>query len=519
MELQPLVDRYLKERSEGAVEAQLLKVVGQLDPVYWSEVDDLASRAAKESADRLIFDKDARLHMDLGLLDWRLLEAGEKNRPALLRELYAPSPANHLYFSEWLANRYRSFILMSRLGPPDARRGDTQVHRAARTRLYATLRPFFRNLPGFNPQAIELFLSCRLDETIDALARKEEERFAEQRKQLLAIRTQMISRARERAQSEDDLALFDALAKLDKISEEKGGGSRTILEARQVLLDDRLDFVRGEIKLVRSLLRLGVAGSGLTKTHSVLVSLDARLTKAQLAPLVEAVREADAGLPASPAIVIAPYVGTGFYEWDRDTVFVPLRSTRSPEDSVVTALANFRLMLDALQENGGLKKAAKGGSDFRETFIRDYKAWVLGVGKGFRGALDPEGYAFFKERIGPRPENLFAPKEWVALTPDERQRTVQDCRGKINRAEAGFEERYRLAIIYHREDRRTEALEQVSEAVRLNPVDGRALLSKGLLLATFGSRDSARAAFEEVQEICPHSIWSVYASDELARLP
>lgn len=515
MELQPLVDRYLQERSEGAVEAQLLKVAGQLDALYWTAAGDLASRAAHESADRLVFDKDARLRMDLGLLDWRLLEGGEKNRPVLLRELYAPSPHNHLYFSEWLAQRFRSFVLMARLGGGDAKKGDTQVHRAARARLYATIRPFFRNLPGFNPQAIELFLSCRLDETIDALARKEEERFAEQRKQLLAIRTQMVARARERAQSEDDLALFDALAKLDKMSP---ASSAPIVEARAVPLEDRIDFVAGELKLVRSLLRLGIAGSGLTKTHSVLVSLDARLTKAQLAPLVDAVREADAGLPASPAIVIAPYVGTGFYEWDRDTVFVPLRSTRSAEDSVVTALANFRLMLDALQENGGLKKAAKGGADFRETFLRDYKAWVLGVGKGFKGALDPAAYAFFKARIGPRPEHLFAPKEWVALTPDERQRTVQECRIRINRAEAGFEERYRLAIIYHREERRTEALEQVSEAVRLNPVDGRALLSKGYLLAQFGSQGPARSAFEEVQEICPNSIWSVYASDELSRL-
>lgn len=512
--LKPLVEKYLRERREGAVEAQLAKVTTQLDAIYWGEVEDLATVAAREGADRLAFDQEARFKIDLGLLDWGLLEGGRANRPELLRELYAPGP--HLYFSEWLARRYREFILMSRIGGDV--KGQTRIVRAAQARLYTTLTPLFRNLPGFPPQAVELFLSCRLDETIGGLARqlaqKEDERPAEQLKQLRAIRAQIIARARERASTDEELALFDALAKLDRMGPEKGPAP----QIRQVEARERMEFVRGEIKLVRSLLRLGVTGSGLTKTHSVLVSLEQRLAKAALAPMEAAVREADAGLPGAPSIAIAPYIGTGFYEWDRDTIFVPLRSTRSAEDSVVTALANFRFMLDALQDAGALKKAYVARfreGDFRESFIRDYKAWVLGVAKGFKGALSPEAYAFFRERIGPRSEHLFASKELWALTPEERLRTIQDCRGRINRAEASCEDRYRLAVAYFRENRRTEAMEQLTEALRLNPIDGRLLFARGWLAGQFGAK--AQAELEEVQELCPGTIWAVYAADELGR--
>lgn len=504
--VRPLVERYLRERRNGSVEAQLAKITGQLDAVYWDEVEALAAAAARNSPDRLVFDKEARLLIDLGLLDWQFFEGGAKNRAALLRELYAPSAPNQFYFSEWLGQRYRSFVLMSRVS-----RGGSDPG----TARFAALRPLFQNLPGFPAQAVELFLSGRLDGALAGLTRrmaqKEDARTAAQRAQLSAIRAQMISRARERARGDEELALFDSIALVAEGPES---------EFRPADENERIEFLRAEIKLVRSLVRLGATGSGLAKTHSVLVALAPRLTKAQLAPLLAAVREADGGLPAPPSIVVAPYVGTGFYEWDRDSVFVPIRSTRSPEESVTTALANFRLMLDAQQAGGALKRGYREAmkvADVHEPFVRDYRGWVLGVAKGFRGSISPEAYAFFKERIGPRPEDLYAPKEWIALTPEERVRTIQECRGRANRAEAGFEDRYRLAIAYAREGRRKEAFDEINEAVRLNPIDGRALLSRAWLLAQLAAPDLARAQYQEVLDLCPNTIWSVYASDELTK--
>ncbi len=521
--VRPYVDRYLRERRGGAVEAQLAKITAPLDAVFWEEVELRTAMAARSHSERLVFDKESRLLLDLGLVDWRFFEGGEKNRGELLRELYAPSVPNQFYFSEWLAHRFRSFVLMSRVSRPEAppQAGSASV-REARSRLYASLRALFQSLPGFPPQAVDLFLSGRLDETMDELSRRgDEARAVEQRRQLSDIRGRLVSRARERARNDVDLALFDALGQLDREAEKAGGTEEAPFSADGTSPneEERIEFVRAEVRLVRSLLRLGATGSGLARTHSVLVALEPRLSRTDLAPLLALVREADAGLPTPPTIVIAPYVGTGFYEWDRDSVFVPIRSTRSPQESVATALASFRIMLDALQQNGALRRAYQErlkAPDFHEAFVRDYHGWVLGVARGYRGALAPEEFAFFQERIGPRPDDLYAPKEWVSLTPEERARTIRECRSRVGRSEAGYQDHYRLAVAYVREGMAEAALNELHEAVRLHPIDGRVLLARAWLLRESGDREGSREQCHEIVDLCPNTIWSVYASDQLA---
>lgn len=519
----------------------LTKVIAQLDAHYWERVERTISSSVKGGADISLFTKEERLVLDAGLIDDRLIlpVTGEKAanpaefRVALLKELYGKGAPGHFYFSQWLVERFRWFILYGKMDQkeekqPDRGKEETKVIRMDRTRIYTALHPLFTNLPGFPEKVVSLFFSGQLDSAIDALTAhitsREDTIAAEQRKKLIEMRARLIERARERAKTDEELALFDELHDLDgKLRDARKPKEAMSVSEKigQVSKQERIAFLLGEIKLVRSLLRLGVTGSGITRTHSVLLSSQRRMTKPDITPLLAMVKEADPNLPAAPHVLIAPYIGTGFYEWDRDTLFVPLLSTRSPEESLITAIANYRIMLDTLQEGARLKRAYEmkfGKSDFRNGFIRDYRAWVLSIGRGFKGAMDQENYDFFKDYIGPSAGNLFAPRELSGLTPAERKEVIKECRGRLNRAEGGWDDHYKLAAIYWKEARVQEALEQMTMCARLDPTDGRVLLGLAHIFASLGINDKARRTCEECVEMAPNSIWQIYAADALHKL-
>lgn len=526
------VAAFLAARGPGdadpAAGPELARLTDDLDALYWREVERLLVRVARETPDRVSFTPEERLLLDLGLLDWRLLPDGEKNRPALLREICSPGRPNVHFFSEWIARRFRQSLLYGEMSPPDGvDPSSTRIIRDLRGRLYLRLSHLFKQLPGFDQNALELLLSGRIDSTLDAMAQKlakgPDERLSEQKRQLVEIRTRMLSRARERVRSADDLALFDALRDLDLQVAEKRASVRVdlpVAASRTISPEEREKFVVEEVRFVKNVLWLGVTGSGLTRTTSVLTGLPNRLTKADLEAAFHLVRDADSTLPLSTTVLIAPFRGGGFYEWERDTLFLPLVPTRSADQAVLGAIANYRILLDTLQDNGRLKQAYEKafGGDFHAGFTRDYKAWILEVGRGFKAALDPERFAFFLEHLGPRPALLFAPASWVGPSPKEEEEVLRACRGRVVKGQATYEDHYRLAVFAARTQQIVQAVEHLQAALRLNPVDGRALLALGFLAARTGNVEQARRHLSDCMAMVPNSLWCVLAGDEMQKL-
>lgn len=536
IEIETLVQRFLAERGPGEASVTsrptLEPLAEELNALWWRETERLVLRVVRENPDRLVFSPEERLLLDLGLLDARLVPGADRHRAALLREIYAAGRPGCFYLSEWLAQRYRQFLLYGGLSPREGESPlETRVIRDRRTWIYMQLALLFRNLPGFTPQAVDLLVSGRIDETLDAMAlqleKQEDARLAEQRRQLQEIRSRMLARARERARAEKELYYFDELRELDRQMAEKRGQRKDAADAaagaapRSLPLQDRERWALDELRFVRSVLWLGVAGSGLARTYSVLLTSQPRLTKSDLDGVLSLAKQCDPALPDVAGVVIAPYMGGGFYEWERDALFVPLVATRSAEQAVVSALAAYRILLDKFHDAGRLRREyelAFGEEDSQTAFIRDYKAWVLGVGKGFKGALDPGRFAFFRDFFGPQAANLYAPREWAALTPQEEEDIVRQCRGRVNRAEATFEDYYRLAIAAASERQYVQAIQHLQAALTLAPMDGRALLALGTLHAKLGGVASAKAKFNECMALAPGTIWSVYAGDELQKL-
>ena len=532
-EIDRRVAEFVAARGDGDASApsspDLVRLSGELDTLWWSEVERLLARAARETPDRIELSPDQRLLLDMGALDWRLLPGGERLRPALLRELCGPGRPNVFYFSEWVVRRFRQALLYGEMSPPD---GDvpssTQIIRDLRGRLYARLIHCFQNLPGFDAKAVDLLLSGRVDETLDSLAQKlarqPDERVAEQRRQLAEIRGRLIARGRERIRTPEDAGLFDALGDLDRqIAAERASVRRVLPLAahRTIPPEEREKFILEEVRFMRQVLWLGVTNPGVGQTCSVLTSDRPRITKSDLDGVQALVRDADPSLPPSSSVLIAPYQGGGFYEWDRDTLFLPLVPVRSAEHAILRAVSAYRILLDTLQENGALKRdyeRAFGGGDFQAAFTRDYSAWVLDVGRGSRDALEPARYAFFRDHLGPKPAHLFAPPAWAGIGPKENEAVLKECRLRVQRNEAGYEDHFRLAVAAARAGHLMQAVEHLQAVLRINPVDGRAHLALGFLTARMGDVDAARKVLQDGIAMAPDSLWCVLAAEEMQKL-
>ena len=146
-------------------------LVADLNALWWREVEKVLLRVTRENGDRAGLSPEDRMLIDHGVLDWRLVPGGDKNRAVLLKDLYASGRPNQYYFSEWLLQRFRLFLLYGGMTSMEGEGiSTTRLIRDLRGRLYMRLTLLFKNLPGFNQQSIDLFLSGRIDETLDAMA-------------------------------------------------------------------------------------------------------------------------------------------------------------------------------------------------------------------------------------------------------------------------------------------------------------------------------------------------------------
>jgi hypothetical protein len=526
-EIERSIEAFVRERGPAdtpvAARPELGRLASGLNEHWWHEAGRILARATPE---RALFSPEERLLLDHGVLDWRLVPGGERHRAVCLREIFAEGRPGLSYFSEWILEHLRRHALVGGMSAPGTEDSSTRLLKDLRSRLCQRLSPLFRAIPGFNQQAVDLFLSGRVDETLDALSarlrRAADEHAALQYRQLSEFRSRLLLRARERARTPDEFALFDSLREIDRDAHKRRTAPPAGVAPRRLGDEERLRWFADELRFVKQVLWLGVMGSGLARTYSLLLSAQPRLVKADVDPVLALARQGDPHLVEPASILIAPYAGGGFYEWDRDTLFLPLVPTREPEHAVLQGLASYRILLDKFQEGGAFKRDYEtrfgAGADFASDFTRDYKAWVLGVGKGYKGALDPDRFAFFRDRIGPRFDLLFAPPEWAGATPREQEELLHQSRLQASTGKAGFEDHYRFAIAAWRGRQAAEAVAHLDEALKLRPVDGRALLAGGMLSARAGVRDIARTRLQDCLALAPGTIWSVYAADELRKL-
>ncbi|MBI4575213.1 MAG: tetratricopeptide repeat protein [Planctomycetes bacterium] len=549
-EFETHVTEYERVRDDGSLDAvarnrELIKVAQKLDKVYWDRTQKIVAKVVRASAgkEKLSFSPADRMIVDTGFLDPRLMgKEANMVKGQLVKELATDGERTHFYFSDWIAERFKWYLTVQEFEeePAAETAGAEEPEtlkklREQRTKVYATVGVLFQQLPGVPPKVVEMVLTGKLDQHLEMVALNfratKDPKLFEDGKKFTALKKGVIAKVKARITNPKQLAVIDVIAELDRRiwtevvafqgKRDQAGAAKKKTKSKGVEEEERINFLSAELRLVKQLIMLGVMQAGITKTHSVLTPHEERITKADVKEIVDHIRTCDAGLKVTPNVLIAPYKGTGFFEFDRDTMIVPLVPVRPKDEAIVDAVCAYRILIDTLHHEGKMKKTFEstfGAADFRGNFAKEYKNWIMKIGRGKRAQQDATAYEFFKTHVGPNPAKPIGPAELLQLSPEEGIKKIKEYRLAIKEGNDTFDHHYGLAVIYWTKRKFVEAYTHMNDAIQLNPSDGCALFSLGAILSTMDRQAKAVQAFQECVNIAQNTIWQVYAWEMIEKI-
>jgi tetratricopeptide (TPR) repeat protein len=533
-------------------------LVARLEDFFWKRVEKVVDEALARAGDELAFGPADSLLIDAGMLDERLVaRAAPDLRARLTAEINSPGERKVLYLSGWLSERFHSYLATRAL--PDERIGqslllkdhaehDAELGKARQQRneLYRRVAPLFENLPGVSAELAAAIVRGAVDDRIEELllasafdARRpggaEGGQAAQQAQRYDRTVLRALQLAREGNVGEENLVFLEALGRLrgaifrkslvrarraqgalpgrDQLpAESRPAPEATAAEVRR--------FMRRELRLVRSLLHIGSQEGKVAQSCSVLLHDAPRTTRTGAAEVLRLLREVDPRLGLDHSLLIAPFTGSGFFEWDRDTLLVALSPARSSEEAVVNAVGNLRLLLAARQGQGKLIALYRDehGASFREHFLNDYRAWVLRVGRGRREALSEARFQLLADHLGPPMGGPVVPAELCHLSVKEREDLAAKLAAAVAKGRPDAQEFQHLAVLHWQAERIDQAISMMEKAAAAAPESGQILYSLGALFRRRRLTGEARKSFRECARVALNSLWGIYANEALRRL-
>jgi tetratricopeptide (TPR) repeat protein len=269
-----------------------------------------------------------------------------------------------------------------------------------------------------------------------------------------------------------------------------------------------------EMRLVKSCLPIGGMEGREFFTTPILNQSQPLLDKSKVSKALETLYECDPYLPQDLPVLMVPFRGSGFFEFDNNTLIVPISPTFPAEEVVFRASANYRLLTDQLQHKGEIKRNYEklfDGNRFKENFLKDYVQWMTRISKGHRKIMPLKKFDFFSSYIGPDPKSLLASPEIKFMPKPQLRRQLNELMGGET-SQAGY---IRIATIYWHLDDKAKALKYAEEALTAGMPNPKLLLIYGYTLKARGDAKKAQQMFKNCQRLYKNSLWGAYAQREL----
>ena len=554
-ELGELIRRYVElsgsdREPSGARQGALQRVTSDLDRHYWSVVQAIVPDPERLSGGQLHFGDDERLLVDAGLLNRAILaDSADSLRAQVLTDLSRTGSSNHFYFSEFLSHRQRLWAAERSLGlnQDDAFEpviaADAELRRLGglQSQTFQALSPLFQDLPGVSAELAVQLSSGRVKAMIDARRLRtlpgEHEAPLAIRESLETLLAGVLAAVKARAREPAHLDLLHALSalavslsgRMDHIREQPAEQATTqpgepAAAADTLSGEDRgafRDFLYSEIHQLKSRIDLRCLRGGSRRTHSVLTDDSERLTKLDVVRIMRTISEYDRLPLQHLSLAILPFKGDGFFDWDRSCLVIPMSPVAGKEQAVCMAVAGYRILIDASQDGGRLKRSyesAVADGEFTEDFPGDYCSWISKLGSGWRGALSGPAYEFFKDQIGPDVGGVIGPADLLHFSPAECQGFRTAVLQRVDAGDARFEDCYHLAVVSWRLNDLETAQQAMTRAVEMRSSDRRALFSLALIQRRANQREAAKETLNRVVSTASNTLWQVYASDILGEL-
>lgn len=521
-----------KDAIKGENKPAISKATRTLDKHFWKILEDLLTQKLKEN--KLIFDKNEQLLVNFGILDFNMVQLEdeseeyrqkiEKRFPKYL--MVKEQKEDHIfYLNEWIASWELNANLQIEADQKEYEKEHDFIddekakkYTVIRTNIYKKFLPTLKKLPGMNDNLLKNLLRGDWDRNVEiSLVKKKLAKVAlsipEQR--LISMHKTMLAQLSSTVQNDEDKKLVALLNKIGEAFIQRRLGMDSIEEKPENNLsneEQKIHFMLNEIKLLKNLLPIGGIEGKEFITSPILREVKNVCHKDFVRKILIKVREADPQIPEELPIVIVPYKGSGFFEWDHNALVIPVTPSLAHEDVIIRACANYRILTDNLEHRGELKRqyerTLEKGS-FKERFIQDYINWVKKVTLGQRRIMSNKKFDFFMKFIGPKQEALFASKEIMAMTNPQLRKKTQEILAQTSSISQN--DYFDLATSFWRLGNVMNARKYMELAMTAGMPNAKVILSMGLIELHLKDKIASSKNFKSVLKYFKESIYASYA--------
>ena len=289
---------------------------------------------------------------------------------------------------------------------------DEKATKFAQTRLsiYKKLLPTLMILPGSNLNFLRSLLSGEFDKRVEivlAIKQQYPDKLSLNHRRLISLRNTMIDQLKASIGEGDQLKLVALLEKICEAFVKRNVAKHPEFQNAHASGTQKVDkgkkkFIGTEIALLKGFLPIGGMEGREFFTSPILKNTDTIIHKRFVGETLNDIRQCDLHIPKDLPIIILPYRGSGFFEWDKNTLVIPISPSVAKEEAVIRAVGNYRILTDQLEHRGEMKRVYEKLFDkgsFKNRFLQDYVQWITHMSLGHRKIMSPKKFDFFQDFI------------------------------------------------------------------------------------------------------------------------
>ena len=507
-----------------------------LDSLYWEIFEVLCQVRLSGKGSR--FTLAEKLLINFGYLDPSQLDKVEESNPAQLeatltklqgRSPYDEAPIYRLdeWASIWKMNAQLFESQQQKPAPPQEDwLDDDKAQKYAMTRLniYKKLLPTLKTLPGANLNFLKSLLEGDFDkkvETCMVLELKAPDKVELGHRRIIALHKTLLDQLRAAVQDPEVKKLIVLLDKInhsfvqrrlrqDGFQDNKDEETRSSSELKS-------DFIGNEIKLIKNLLPIGGMEGKEFFTSPILRQTQPLISKTFVGDTLKLIHLCDPHVPKNLPLIIVPFRGSGFFEFDKNTLIIPLFPSLAPQEVVIRAVANYRILTDQLEHQGELKRLYEKLFDkgrFKERFLQDYVQWITHISRGHRSIMHSRKFDFFLEFVGPNPKYLLCDPQLKDLPKVQLKRKINDILASTKTTQEDY---LILATCHWLNQDIAKALQYCENALTAGMPNPKVFLAYGYALREMKDRAKSQLMFKNCLRYYKDTIWGAYAAHELSR--
>jgi len=535
--LEKKIKRFLSNRNRLGNPDDIRKAIASLNNFFWEKTETIISNKAPNKNEELQLDNEERLLIDMGVVHRDLVGAKDSDYETLISELQIKETnSNIFYVSEWLQYRWHLEAVLSNLKLDRLTNQMTFQNEEIyireherREKSFGRLKPIIIGIPGMSSKIFKTMKSNRLfyyleSELYTEVTQKKvvSDESLHMRQYFNKFLKQLQQRCLTKILKDSFFEFSESHKKICEWIVDYSTGKREEIKVVETEIENQSTLSQSHmtqnLHLLRSLINLGVTQTGTKRAFSPLFVIKDRTTKNKIFNMMKGIKSADPYLPGPPDILLAPYAGEGFFEWDRDTLVLPITTEKSLEVTFSSALAKYRILTDVLNFEGKLRAswvAEFGKENFQENFSKSYHNWIIGVGQGHTLAMEnKKKFKFFMKHIGPNPSVGILPVELKNMDQAQQLEEIKKCRTKLNSGRYDKKTVYHLAALNWYRNNIPDACENMKIAHDMDPRNPSIHFSCAYLSERYNRLDFA-GIYRNIIKKHPRTIWKVYAEIQL----